>query len=296
MSSTVNIPASLVMELRAKTGAAMMDCKKYLIQADGDMEKAIQLMRESGSIKAAKKEDRITAEGGIFVVTSPDEKRGLLLEVNCETDFVALGDDFTDFAKEVAEIALTSGVSDTTELSNQTMKNSSGTVEHARQQLVAKVGENIQLRRFVILDAPGVVGAYLHGSRIGVLVALENADKNLARDLAMQITAKSPLVVSPEQVSAEVIQSERDVALAQAEQSGKPKEIIEKMVAGRINKFLDEVSLLGQEFVKDPSIKVRQLLKEKNAKVLSFVRLEVGEGIEKKQDNFIQEVMEQVKG
>ena len=289
------ISAGLVMQLRERTGAGMMECKKFLIATNGDIEAAITEMRKAGQAKADKKADRVAAEGIIVIARYADERTSVMIEINSETDFVARDENFTDFANKVAEVALNSSVTDVAALSNQNLP-SGITVEQARQELVAKIGENIKLRRIERMHCEGgVVGYYLHGSRIGVMVALKNGDEALAKDIAMHIAASKPIVVNRDQVSAEAIENEREIFTAQAKESGKPQEIIDKMIEGRINKFIDEVSLLGQPYVKDPNIKVGQLLKEKNAEVVSFIRYEVGEGIEKKEDNFVEEVMAQVR-
>jgi len=289
------ISAGLVMQLRERTGAGMMECKKFLIATNGDIEAAITEMRKAGQAKADKKADRVAAEGIIVIARSADERTAVMIEINSETDFVARDENFTDFANKVAEAALNSSVNDIAALSNLTLPVGI-TVEQARQELVAKIGENIKLRRMERMHSEGgVIGYYLHGSRIGVMVALKNGDETLAKDIAMHVAASKPMVVNRDQVSAEAIENERDIFTAQAKESGKPQEIIDKMIEGRINKFIDEVSLLGQPYVKDPNIKVGQLLKEKNAEVVAFIRFEVGEGIEKKEDNFVEEVMAQVR-
>ncbi|APF03347.1 TPA: elongation factor Ts [Legionella pneumophila] len=288
------ISAALVMQLRERTGAGMMECKKFLIATNGDIEQAIIEMRKAGQAKADKKADRVAAEGIIVIARSSDERTAVMLEINSETDFVARDENFTNFANAVADVALTNLPKNIEDLSNQALP-SGITVEQARQELVAKIGENIKLRRLEKVHCDGVIGYYLHGSRIGVMVALKNGSEALAKDIAMHVAASKPMVVSREQVPAEAIENEREIFTAQAKESGKPQEIIDKMIDGRINKFIDEVSLLGQPYVKDPNIKVGQLLKEKNAEVLSFVRYEVGEGIEKKEDNFVEEVMAQVR-
>ncbi|AMP89641.1 translation elongation factor Ts [Legionella pneumophila] len=288
------ISAALVMQLRERTGAGMMECKKFLIATNGDIEQAIIEMRKAGQAKADKKADRVAAEGIIVIARSSDERTAVMLEINSETDFVARDENFTNFANAVADVALTNLPKNIEDLSNQVLP-SGITVEQARQELVAKIGENIKLRRLERVHCDGVIGYYLHGSRIGVMVALKNGSEALAKDIAMHVAASKPMVVSREQVPAEAIENEREIFTAQAKESGKPQEIIDKMIDGRINKFIDEVSLLGQPYVKDPNIKVGQLLKEKNAEVISFVRYEVGEGIEKKEDNFVEEVMAQVR-
>lgn len=293
MATTIS--AALVMQLRERTGAGMMECKKFLMATDGHIEEAILEMRKAGQAKADKKADRVAAQGVIVVARSSDERFAVMLEINSETDFVARDDHFVSFASKTAEVALHSAAPSVDLLSTQ-MIHSGTTVEQARQELVAKIGENIKIRRLEQMTCEnGVVGYYLHGSRIGVMVALKNGDEALAKDIAMHVAASKPMVVSRDQVSAEAIQNEREIFNAQAKESGKPQDIIDKMIEGRMNKFVDEVSLLGQPFVKDPNVKVGQLLKEKNAEVLSFVRYEVGEGIEKKEDNFVEEVMAQVR-
>ncbi len=291
----MTISASLVMKLRERTGAGMMECKKFLVATEGDIEKAIIEMRKAGQAKADKKADRVAAEGIIFIVKSSDNKRALMLEVNSETDFVARDSNFISFAEQAAKTALDSKVNTVEELANITIDGSDQTVEQARQALIAKIGENIKLRRIEVLTTDGVIGSYVHSNRIGVFVAMTGGDENLAKDIAMHIAASKPIVVNREDVSAESIANEREIFLAQAKDSDKPQEIIEKMVDGRISKFLDEVSLSGQAFIKDPSIKVGKLLEQKKAKVEAFKRLEVGEGIEKKEDNFVEEVMAQVR-
>ncbi len=291
----MSISASLVMQLRERTGAGMMECKKFLVATNGDIEAAIIEMRKAGQAKADKKADRVAAEGVIVIARSADGRRAVMLEINSETDFVARDENFTNFASTVADAALNSSATTIEELSAMALS-SGATVEQARQELVAKIGENIKLRRLerMVCDT-GVIGCYLHGSRIGVMAALKSGDEELAKDIAMHVAASKPIVVSKDQVSTDAIENEREIFTAQAKESGKPQEIIDKMIEGRINKFIDEVSLLGQPFVKNPDTKVGQLLKEKNTEVLAFVRYEVGEGIEKKEDNFVEEVMAQVR-
>lgn len=291
----MSISASMVMQLRERTGAGMMECKKFLVATNGDIEQAIVEMRKAGQAKADKKADRVAAEGVIVIARSTDGKRAVMLEINSETDFVARDENFTTFANQVAKTALETQATSVEALSAAQLVDSDLTVEQARQQLVAKIGENIKLRRLEQVHGDGTTGTYLHGNRIGVLISMKQGDENLAKDLAMHIAASRPMVVSKEQVSAEAIEQEREIFSAQARESGKPQDIIDKMVDGRISKFIDEVSLAGQPFVKDPSVKVGQLLKQKNAEVISFTRFEVGEGIEKKEDNFVDEVMAQVR-
>ncbi|MBN9229251.1 MAG: translation elongation factor Ts [Legionella sp. 40-6] len=288
------ISAKLVMELRERTGAGMMDCKKFLIETNGDIEQAILEMRKAGQAKADKKANRVAAEGAIVVARSADGQKAVMLEINSETDFVARDDNFISFANEVAQAALNSTADDAAAVAALTLSNGMP-VEQARLELITKIGENIQIRRINRMQSDNVIGHYLHGSRIGVMIALKSGDEELAKDLAMHIAANKPLVVSRDQVSADAIETEREVFTAQAKESGKPQEIIDKMIEGRINKFVDEVSLLGQPFVKNPDIKVSQLLKEKNAEVTNFIRFEVGEGIQKEESNFADEVMAQVR-
>ncbi len=290
----MTISAALVMQLRERTGAGMMECKKFLIASNGDIEQAITEMRKAGQAKADKKADRVAAEGVIVISRSADGQRAVMLEINSETDFVARDENFTTFATHSAETALKQHSADVNALSSAEIQTGKS-VEQARQELVAKIGENIKLRRLIQKQSDGVIGHYLHGSKIGVLVALKNGDEALAKDIAMHIAATRPIVVNRDQVPTDAIANEREIFTAQARESGKPQEIIDKMIEGRISKFIDEVSLLGQPYVKDPNKKVAQLLKEKNAEVISFTRFEVGEGIEKKEDNFVAEVMAQVR-
>jgi elongation factor Ts len=290
------VAASQVKELRELTGAGMMECKKALEEVDGDMEKAIDVLRTKNIAKAVKKGDRTASEGLVVTQVAADGKRGVIVEVNCETDFVARGDLFKDFAERLAVAAMTAGVSDVAALLASKVSGADNTWEQERQNLVIKVGENVNVRRLTFINAVGHVSAYLHGSRIGVLIDVVGGHKDLHKDLAMHVAASNPIVVSSEAVSPELIAKEREIYLAQAAESGKPADIIEKMVNGRITKFLDEVSLMGQPFVKDPSLKVGALLKDASAKVESFARFEVGEGIAKKEENFAAEVMAQVRG
>jgi len=291
----MTISAEMVMKLRGRTGAGMMECKKYLIASNGDIELAITEMRKAGQAKADKKADRIAAEGIMVIARSTDKKRALMLEINSETDFAARDEHFVAFASSVAETALNNGITDVSSLGNVIIAGRDLSVEEARQELIAKIGENIKLRRLTVLSSDGVVGSYLHSSRIGVLVSLDIDDESLAKDIAMHIAASRPIVVSREEVPVASIENEREIFMAQARDSGKPEDIIARMVEGRISKYIDEVSLLGQSYVKDPNVKVGQFLKSKQATVLSFVRFEVGEGIEKKEDNFVEEVMAQVR-
>lgn len=293
----MQITASMVKELRERTGAGMMDCKKALEAANGDIEAAIEDMRKSGIAKAAKKSGRVAAEGVVIIRQSDDAAQTAILEINCETDFVAKDDSFTEFANAVAETVIAEKPENTEALQNLPLTGAGGlTVEEARTQLVAKIGENISIRRFILIGHKGNAGIYLHGVRIGVVVDMSGGDTELAKDIAMHIAASKPVCIDEKEVPQDVLDQEKTVFIAQAQESGKPAEIIEKMVSGRISKFLKEITLLGQPFVKDPDITVDKLLKAQNATVNSFIRFEVGEGIEKKTDNFVEEVMAQAKG
>lgn len=290
----MQITASMVKELRERTGAGMMECKKALSESSGDMDAAIELMRKSGQAKADKKASRVAAEGTIVILISDDSKKGVILEVNCETDFVAKDENFLKFSHDVAEVILSESPADVDALMNAALADSE-TVESTRLALVSKIGENIQVRRFEkVTSANGALGKYMHGSRIGVMVELENGSDELSKDVAMHVAASKPVCVDESGVPAETLQKEKEIFIAQAEGSGKPADIIEKMVQGRLKKFLGEITLLGQPFVKDPDKSVEKLLKEKSASVISFIRYEVGEGVEKKSENFAEEVMAQV--
>lgn len=294
----MTITAAMVKELRERTGSGMMECKKALVAAGGDIEQAVEDMRKAGQAKADKKASRTAAEGVIFVKVSDDNKQAVMLEVNSETDFVARDENFLGFVNKVAEVALTNNVSDIENLLTQTTSEGIS-IDETRRNLIAKIGENVNLRRMVNVKASSdnaQVGCYVHGGRIGVVIEIENGVTQLAKDLAMHIAACNPMVVNPSDVSDEIVEKEKEIFTAQASQSGKPAEIIEKMISGRINKFLDEVSLVGQPYVKDPNTTVGKLLKAENASVVKFVRYEVGEGIEKKEEDFAAEVMAQVKG
>lgn len=292
----MNISAAMVKELRERTGSGMMECKKALQEANGDMEAAVELMRKAGLAKADKKSGRTAAEGRISVKTSADNKRAVIVEINCETDFVAKGDDFVQFADNIVQTALESNAGSLEELLATVMPSTGSSVEETRRAMVAKIGENINVRRFDrIVSEKGIIASYLHGTRIGVLVELIGGDQDLGRDIAMHIAASNPLCVDEQGVPAETIAKEREIAKAQAEAEGKPANIVEKMVEGKIRKFLGEVTLLGQPFVKDPDQTVGKLLGSRGASVGRFVRFEVGEGIEKTESNFAEEVMAQVR-
>jgi len=288
------ISASMVKELRERTGLGMMECKKALQEADGDMEKAIDDLRKASGLKAAKKSGRVAAEGIVMTKIAEDGNYGVVIEVNSETDFVAKDDNFLGFAREVLNQAFANRESDVAELLE-------GGIEEKRQALVQKIGENITVRRVARLGFEnadqGIVDCYVHSNnKIAVLIALKGGDEALARDVAMHIAALNPMVVRAEDVPEDVLAKESEIYSAQARESGKPEEIIAKMIEGRLRKFVAEVSLLDQPFVKDPETKVSGLLKEAGADVVSFIRFEVGEGIEKKEENFAAEVAAQLKG
>ncbi len=283
------ITASMVKELRERTGAGMMECKKALVETNGDLEAAIEHLRKTGLAQADKKAARVAAEGQIILANNADDTEAVMVEVNCETDFVAKDENFLAFANAVANAALASS-------SEEVDAIMSGDLETARQTLVSKIGENVQVRRITRMTSDGTIGAYVHGGRIGVLVDLEGGDLDLARDIAMHIAALNPAFRSVDDVPAEVLEKEKQFLISQAADSGKPADIIEKMVTGRLRKHLSDITLMGQPFVKDGDVTVEQLLKNNGAKVLSFTRLAVGEGIEKKTENFADEVMNQVKG
>ena len=293
----MEITAARVKELRERTGSGMMECKKALIDAHGDIDAAAELLRKSGAAKADKKAGRIAAEGSIATAISQDGKQAVMVEVNCETDFVAKDANFTRFAEAVAARALEHAPADLETLMGLPLQaGGSTTLNTARQELVAKIGENVNVRRFVRFQTAHRLGVYLHGHRIGVLVELRGGDDALAKDIAMHVAASKPQYLNGMDVPAEVLAKEREILAAQSAGSGKPPEIIAKMVDGRIKKFLAEITLLGQPFVKDPERTVEKLLKQGGAEVLRFQRFEVGEGIEKKSVDFAAEVMAQVRG
>lgn len=286
------ITASMVKDLRDKTDAPMMDCKKALTEAAGDMDKAEEILRVKFGSKATKAAGRIAAEGVVGIYISPDAKLGAMIEVNCETDFVAKNDDFLGFTKSLAEMVAKNKPADVAALSAMDMGGKS--VEEVRTQLVGKIGENMSLRRFVRIDAQGRLASYVHGgSKIGVMVDVVGGDDQLAKDIAMHVAAAKPVSLSREQVPAELIEKERAVAQQKAAESGKPADIVAKMVEGSVAKYLKEVTLLGQPFVKDDKQTIEQLLKSKGASVAGFTLYIVGEGIEKKKDDFVAEVMAQ---
>jgi elongation factor Ts len=287
------ITASMVKELRERTGAGMMECKKALVETDGDLDAAAEALRTSGQAKADKKASRVAADGR--VVIKSDGEHAVIVEVNSETDFVAKDENFIAFAEAVAAAALASQETDVAALAAADLGDGQ-TVEQARTDLIQKVGENISVRRAAVVSASGPIGFYTHGARIGSVVALEGGSEELARDIAMHVAAINPVCIDESGVPAETLEREKRIFTEQAEASGKPPEIIEKMVTGRVAKFLKEITLVGQPFVKDPDMSVAKLLKGADARVTSFIRFEVGEGIEKKEDNFVEEVMAQVQG
>lgn len=293
---SINISAAMVKELRERTSSGMMECKKALVEANGDMELAIENMRKSGLAKADKKSGRIAAEGIVGAKVSDDGKTVAIVDINCETDFVAKADDFVNFVNNVTAALLNSDIETDEQL--LAMKLTDGTiVDEVRRGLISKLGENITVRRFQKYHTEtGGTACYLHGKKIGVIVELAKPDNELGKDIAMHIAASKPTCVSDAEVPAELIEKEKEIFSAQAAESGKPADIIEKMVVGRISKFLAEVTLLGQPFIKDDKVTVGKLLASKGNSVLRFARLEVGEGIEKKEENFAEEVMAQVRG
>ncbi len=291
------ISAAQVKDLRERTGAGMMECKKALTETGGDIEAAIELMRKTGLAKADKKAGRTAAEGLIVIRHAEDGRAVAMVEVNCETDFVAKGDDFQSFADAVAEVVLTGDPEGQEALLGATLDQGKD-VDTVRRELVARIGENINVRRFVRVstDEAGTLVSYLHGGRIGVVVETAGGDAELARDIAMHVAASRPICVSAGEVPTAAVEKEREIFAAQAAESGKPPEIVEKMVQGRLRKFLNEVTLLGQPFVKDPDQSVEKLLKSRGVQVRRFQRFELGEGVEKKAENFAEEVMAQVRG
>lgn len=290
------ITAAMVQALRARTGAGMMDCKKALEAAGGDLDAASDAMRKSGQIQAEKKSGRVAAEGLIVIKTKTITGPAIILEVNCETDFVARDENFKQFSEKTAQCALDHQMTTIEALLNVTF-DTGETIEKTREALVAKLGENIQLRRLqlVAAKADAMLGSYVHMGRIGAIVQLKGGDEQLAKDLALHIIANNPVVISADDIAEQIIAKEREIIMAQSQSSGKPQAVIDKIVEGRLNKFRDEMSLLGQVFVKDPDLRVGQLLKNAGAEVISFVRYAVGEGIEKPTENFAEAVMAQVK-
>lgn len=285
----MSITAAMVKELRERTGVGMMECKSALSETGGDMEKAVDLLRAKGMAKADKKAGRTAAEGTIAIVVSDDKKRAAIVEANCETDFVGKSPEFNEFAKAVAQAALDGNISDMDALMAAKLADGK-TVDERRRELIAKIGENMSIRRFELVETSGVLGTYRHGDKIGVVVNLEGGDESLGKDLAMHIAASRPLAVDASGIDAQTIERERAIAEQKAAESGKPANIVEKMVEGAIRKFMEDVTLLSQAFVKNPDQTVAQLLKSNNATVKHFIRLEVGEGIVKETVDFAAEV------
>ena len=291
----MTISAALVKELRERTGAGMMDCKKALTQTGGDIDQGIELLRTLGVASAEKKSGRIAAEGVIVQLVSDDKCSGVLVEVNCETDFVAKDNSFKEYAMAVAQCLLVGDQNTVDELEESEL-HPDISVNQARQELISKIGENISVRRFErISSLDGLVAGYLHGGRIGVLVSLNKCDVELGKDIAMHIAASRPICVSEDDVPAEVIEAERSIFIAQAKESGKSDDIVARMVDGKLNRFMKENTLLGQAFVKDPDITVGDLVGRADATVREMLRYEVGEGLEKRDDDFVAEVMAQAK-
>ena len=288
-----NITAQMVKELRDRTGAGMMECKKALMEAKGNMDLAVDAMRKAGQAKADKKSSRIAAEGVISL--SMNDSRANMIEVNCETDFVAKDENFLKFVNIISEESLKSFHGDLDNFNNST--DSSGkTIEDIRLELVSKVGENVKIRRIQSFEKNNVyIGHYMHGNKIGVVVSLEKENEDLAKDICMHIAAMKPTALSSEDISNEDLEKEREIFMAQAKESGKPDDIAQKMVEGKIKKYISEVTLINQPFVKDNDMKISDLLSKHDNKILSFYRMEVGEGIEKKDENFADEVMSQIK-
>ena len=291
----MDITASMVKELRERTGAGMMECKKALTAAGGDMEAAIEQMRISGLAKADKKSDNTAAEGVVDIAVSSDGKQYAMVEINSQTDFASKSADFTGFVSAISNTLLNDQPADVDALNAATTEGGQS-VDDTRKALIAKIGENIQVRRFVTGSVDGAVGTYSHGGRIGVVCEVAGGDVDLARDIAMHIAASNPVCISEADVPADILAKERAVFMGEAAESGKPEEIVAKMVEGKIRKYLAEATLVGQSFVKDPDTTVGKLLESKNAQVTAFYRYEVGEGIEKKEENFAEEVMAQVRG
>lgn len=288
------ITAALVKELRERTAAGMMECKKALVETDGDIEAAVELMRKTGLAKADKKAGRIATEGKVVVEFSDDAKSGVMLEVNCETDFVAMGDEFGDFASAVAKRILSDAPADVETLLDLSLQDGGETINIVLKTMIAKIGENMSVRRFVTFSTEGQLGAYLHGTKIGVVVDMQGGDADLIKDVAMHVAASNPKGLDESSLDADELAKEKEIAAAEAANSGKPENIIEKIVIGKIKRFIKDNTLMGQAFVKNPDISVEKLVKDAGATVLGFTRLEVGEGMEKKQEDFAAEVMAQI--
>ena len=295
----MSVTAEAVRQLRERTGAGMMECKKALVETAGDLDAAAELMRKQGLAKADKKATRVAAEGVIATAATADARTAVLVEINCETDFVARGEDFTGFARDVAQAALAGDPADVAALAALRLP-SGETVDERRRALIAKIGENVSVRRFERVTSTGPLGSYLHGTRIGTLVALQGGDATLARDLAMHVAASNPQYLDATQVPAADVAKERSIRIEQnrndEKNRNKPEQVLARIVDGQIAKWMGEITLLGQPFVKDPDVAIGKLLQGAGAQVVRFARLEVGAGIEKKQDDFVAEVMAQAKG
>ena len=290
------ITAQLVKELRERTGAGMMECKKALTETNGDIEAAVEAMRKAGLAKADKKAGRVAAEGSLAISLSNDGKIASLVEINCETDFVANGDEFQAFAKQVAELARTQNPADVDAL-NALEVEAGKSVDERRRELIAKIGENMTVRRFATVStSAGILGSYLHGKKIGVIVEMEGGDAQLAKDIAMQVAATDPMAIDVADLPADFVAKEKEIAMAKYADSGKPADIVEKIVSGALNKTFKEVTLLGQFFIKDDKKTIADLLNSNKAKVVRYTRFKLGEGIEKKEEDFVAEVMAQAKG
>ena len=290
-----NITAQMVKELRDRTGAGMMECKKALLDSSGDMDKAVEEMRKAGQAKADKKSSRIAAEGVVTLSISDDNSIANIVEINCETDFVAKDENFLKFVKTISEVSLKNYKGSVDDFNNS--KHPSGkTIEEIRLELVSKVGENVKIRRVQNIKNDGnYMGHYMHGTKIGVAVVLQKENKELAKDVCMHIAAMKPRALNANDIPQEDLEKEREIFVAQAKESGKPDDIIQKMVDGKLKKYISEVTLVDQTFVKDNEITISKLLEKHDNSVLSFYRLEVGEGVEKKDENFADEVMAQIK-
>lgn len=289
----MSVTAAMVKQLRERTGAGMMECKRALVETSGDIDAAAEMMRKSGQAKADKKAGRIAAEGIVEIKTSPDGKSGVMVEINCETDFVAKDDNFLDFAQRAATVVLDSAPADVDAL-YASPYGDGRSVDEARRDVIAKIGENVAVRRFAKIGGGDVLASYLHGARIGVLVALKGGDEDLARDVAMHIAASNPECLDESGLDAGTLAKEREIYLTQVRDSGKPAEILDKIVEGKMRKYVNAITLLGQPFVKDDKLTVGKLLDKSKASVVQFARFAVGEGIEKKEENFADEVRKQV--
>lgn len=290
------ITAAMVKELRDLTGSRMMECKKALEEANGNLQDAVTILRKRGEAEVSKRSGKTAAEGSIETAVSKDQKRALMIEINCETDFVARDSNFKKFAQDITALGLQNNVTSVEALLNLPYADSGKTIEQARQELMTKIGENIQIRRLASLSSQGVVGSYTHTNRIGVIVALSKENPQLAKDIAMHIAASNPQAINKEAVPAEIMQREYEIYKAQAKETGKPEQIMEKIIAGRIDKFLQDACLVSQAFIKNPDQTVGDLLQANNAEITAFVRFEVGEGIEKETVDFAAEVQAQIRG